>query len=112
MPVEFNVNSRGAKSDTFTLTWVEPNNSGAVVLDYMVYRRDLNEDGRPTEWKFVDLVPASQNLAWTEHVITLHRGKTFDLVVTAKNKCGESAKEEDSVKRVEVPAGKIFIKKN
>ena len=111
MPVEFNVNPRGAKSDTFTLTWVEPNNNGAVVLDYMVYLRDVNEDGRTTEWKFVEIVPASQNLALTEYVITLQRGKKFDLVVTAKNKCGESAKEEDSVKRVEVPEGKIFIRK-
>ena len=108
MPVEFNVSSSSAKSNTFSLTWVEPNNNGAVVLDYMVYKRDVNET---SEWKFVaPAVPAS-NLALTEYVITLQRGKTFDLVVTAKNKCGESEKKQNNVKRVEVPEGKMFIKK-
>ena len=101
MPVKLKVNSSGAKGNAFTLTWVEPNNNGAVVLDYMVYKRDVNEDGKTSEWKFVGLVPAS-NLALTEYVITLKRGKTFDLVVTAKNKFGESVKEEDNVKRVKV----------
>ena len=101
MPVKLKVNSSGAMGNAFTLTWVEPNNNGAVVLDYMVYKRDVNEDGKTSEWKFVGLVPAS-NLALTEYVITLKRGKTFDLVVTAKNKFGESVKEEDNVKRVKV----------
>ena len=105
MPVEFNVSSSGPKSNTFSLTWVEPNNNVAVVLDYMVYKRDVNET---SEWKFVGPVPAS-NLALTEYVITLERGKTFDLVVTAKNKCGESEKKQNNVKRVEVPEGKMFI---
>lgn len=109
MPVKLKVNASGAKGNTFTLTWVEPNNNGAVVLDYMVYKRDVNET---SEWKFVaPAVPAS-NLALTEYVITLQRGKTFDLVVTAKNKFGESVKEEDNVKRVKVSRvseGKFLI---
>ena len=106
MPVELCDIPSDAKGNKFTLKWVEPHNNGAVIIDYMVYRRTVNENGEASEWEFVAPVAAS-TCVLTEYVITLERGKTFDLIVTARNKCGESSMEENNAKRVQVSEGRF-----
>ena len=92
------------RSNDFTLKWLEPKNNGAVILDYIVYRRTVNESGGVSKWEFVRSV-AAVTCALTGCVITLERGKTFDVLVTARNKCGESLQQEDNAKRVQVSEG-------
>ena len=106
MSVEITYVSSDAKSNEFTLTWVEPNNNGAPILVYLVYRRTVSNDGGVSKWEFVELVPAASICDETKYSITLERGKTFDLIVTAKNKCGESLMNEEKAKRIKVPEGK------
>jgi len=103
MSVEISYVSSDPKSNEFTLTWVEPNNNGAPILDYLVYRRTVSDDGGVSEWEFFEQFPAASTCDETKYPIKLERGKTFDLIVTAKNKCGESSKKEEKAKRIKVP---------
>ena len=89
-------------SSKITLKWTKPESNGADIYRYMVYRRTVNEEGKTSEW---DLATKTSALS---SVVTLERGETFDLIVTAKNKCGESEKEEGNAKRVQVSEGKII----
>ena len=90
-------------SNKITLKWTEPENNGAAIFAYKVYKRTVNEDGEKFEWDFVSQTSAPRS------VITLERGETFDLIVTAKNKSGESFKREDNAKRVEVLEGEVEL---
>ena len=97
MPVELIDVPSVVSSDQMTLKWRKPNDNGAAITGYAVYQRSVSEHGGTSEWQFIN------STSDCKYVIKLERGKKFDFIVTAKNRCGESLKAEDNVKRVEMP---------
>lgn len=71
--------------DEITLKWKEPENNGAAITQYSVYQRTGNDQ----RWrKLEDLL----DIARREYVVTMEKNKTYEFVVTATNKYGESPK--------------------
>lgn len=85
------------------LTWIAPKENGAVITEYIVYQREVNENGSDSDW---ERKPTGQVVLQHE-VIGLKSRKMYEFQVTAKNWCGESAREEDKTIRVKV-FGKFF----
>lgn len=80
------------------LTWIAPKENGAVITEYIVYQREVNENGLDSDW---GRKPTGQVVLQHE-VIGLKSGKMYEFQVTAKNRCGESAREKDKTVRVKV----------
>jgi len=79
------------------LRWRKPNDNGANITRYTVYQRVVSEDADTSDWQLTKL-----NASVCEYVIHVERGKKYDFIVTATNKCGESEKNEGNAKRVDV----------
>ena len=90
-------------SSKIALKWKQPRNNGAAIIDYMVYKRTVSENGATSNWEFI------ANTHDLKRLITLERGMTFDFIVTARNKCGEGMKKDSNIKRVEVSEGNSFF---
>ena len=84
------------------LKWEESQNSGAPITKYTVYQRIVNDGNTSHEWaKVQDITSVSVR----EVAVDLEIGRDFEFVVTASNKCGESKKEEEKIKRISVLGG-------
>ena len=96
MPVELINVPSVVNSNQITLEWRKPTDNGAAITGYTVYQRTVGEYGAISDWQFV------ADTSNCKYVIILDRGQKLDLMVTAKNRCGESLKNEENAKRVEV----------
>ena len=85
------------------LQWEESQNSGAPITKYTVYQRIVIDGNTSHEWaKVQDITSVSvREVAAVE----LKMGRDYEFVVTASNKCGESKKEEEKMKRISVLGG-------
>ena len=84
------------------LKWNKSQNSGAPITKYTVYQRIVNDGDTSHEWaKVQDITSVSVR----EVAVDLEIGRDFEFVVTASNKCGESKKEVEKIKRISVLGG-------
>ena len=83
-----------------TLKWKEPENNGAVIVRYTIYKRIANDE----QWtRVVDINDISKR----EYVVIVEKGKEYEFVVTATNKYGESLKNKGRIKTVMVLGGTL-----
>ena len=85
-----------------TLRWEEPENNGAVITQYSIYQRTGNEE----QWTRVDVI---NDISKREFVVRVQRDKKYEFVVTATNKYGESKKNKDNIKTVNIEGGTLLI---
>ena len=84
------------------LKWKKSQNSGAPITKYTVYQRIVNDGDTSHEWaKVQDITSVSVR----EVAVDLEIGRDYEFVVTASNKCGESKKEVEKIKRISVLGG-------
>ena len=84
------------------LKWEESQNSGAPIIKYTVYQRIVTDVDTSHEWaKVHDITSVSVR----EVAVDLEIGRDYEFVVTASNKCGESNKQEEKMKRISVLGG-------
>ena len=88
------------KTDGVILKWKEPDNNGAVIIEYSVYQRFVNGD----EWKKIATIFDVYNRSYA---VEIEKGKEYEFVVTATNKYGESSMEQD-IKRIKVLDGRCI----
>ena len=84
------------------LKWKKSQNSGAPITKYTVYQRIVKDGDTSHEWaKVQDITSVSVR----EVAVDLEIGRDYEFVVTASNKCGESKKEQEKMKRISVLGG-------
>ena len=83
------------------LRWEEPENNGAVITQYSIYQKTGNEE----EWTRVEVI---NDISKREYVVTVEKDKKYEFVVTATNKYGESIKNKDNIKTVNVSGGMLL----
>ena len=89
--------------DRVTLKWTAPEDNGAVIIEYTVYRREVNEDGSRSDWE-----GKRTGLNILQHeVVGLEMGKLHEFQITAKNRWGESPRRGKATIRVKV-LGKVL----
>ena len=89
---------REITEDRVTLKWTAPKDNGAVITEYTVYRREVNEDGSRSDWE-----GKRTGLDILQHeVVGLEIGKLHEFQITAKNRCGESPRRGKATIRVKV----------
>ena len=86
------------KDDIVTLSWAEPENNGAAIIRYSIYTRIARDD----EWTKVADLEVKDGLK-LEYILTLDRGKNYELMVTSTNEFGESDMNKENIQTVEVP---------
>ena len=91
------------KEDEVLIKWNEPQNNGAPITQYTVYQRTVSDDGTPRNWQKIKEItdPLVQQIA-----IKLEQGNIYEFVVTATNSHGESLKEVEKIKQIEILGGK------
>ena len=89
--------------DRVTLKWTAPKDNGAVITEYTVYSREMNEDGSCSDWE-----GNQTGLDILQHeVVGLKTGKLYEFEITARNRCGESPRGGRAITRVKV-LGKVL----
>ena len=86
-----------------TLKWNEPQNNGAPITQYTVYRRIVNADDTVRQWNMIRVI---KNISNREVIVELEKNKVYEFVVTATNGHGNSLKEGKSIRRLEVLGGR------
>ncbi|XP_068732282.1 uncharacterized protein [Montipora capricornis] len=85
-------------NNKITLTWNKPEENGAAITQYTIYKRIASEK----KWTNVGEVKDISNRAF---VVKMEDNKKHELVVTASNKYGESVVTTENIKIVEMPYG-------
>ena len=70
-------------------------------MRYTIYKRIVNDE----KWTMVDVV---NDISKREFLVRVEKGKTYEFVVTATNKYGESLKNKDRIEIVVVLGGKLL----
>ena len=84
------------------LKWEESQNNGAPITKYTVYQRIVNDGNKSHDWaKVHDITSVSVR----EVAVDLEIGRDYEFAVTASNKCGESKKQVEKMKRISVLGG-------
>ncbi len=86
--------------DKIDLKWKKPESNGADITNYTVYKRIVTFQKEESEWEQIATTRVE------EYNIDLERGKTYEICITATNKCGEGRKEA-KFQRVRVLEGKL-----
>ena len=68
-----------------------------------MYKRTVRDDSTLEEWTKLKV---TTDVSIRHVTAKLEKGKTYEFVVTATNKFGESVKEEEMIKRIKVLSGK------
>ena len=68
-----------------------------------MYKRTVRDDSTLEEWTKLKVIT---DVSIRFVTAKLEKGKTYEFVVTAANKFGESFKEEEMIKRIKVLSGK------
>ena len=93
------------KHVAITLKWREPENNGAPITQYTVYRRTVHEDGTSLNWiKLKEITDTSDRKV----VVNLEKGKEYEFVVSATNLFGEGGKEERKIRKIKVLGGRCI----
>ena len=79
-----------------TFTWNTPDENGAAITQYTIYKRNANDQ----KWTKVAEIKDISNRVF---VVQVERMKTYEFVVTATNKYGESSVTKEKIKTVKVP---------
>ena len=94
------------KDVEINLKWKEAENNGAPITQYTVYRRTVREDGTSLNWtKVKEIIDTSDRKV----VVSLKKGKEYELVVTATNKFGEGRKEVGKIRKIIVLGGRCIL---
>ena len=89
--------------DRVTLRWTAPRDNGAVITEYTIYSREVNEDGSRSDWE-----GNQTGLDILQHeVVGLKTGKLHEFQITARNRWGESPRRGRAIIRDKV-LGKIL----
>ena len=85
------------------IKWNEPQNNGAPITQYTVYQRTVSDVGTARKWQKMKEItdPLVRQFA-----INLEKGAIYEFIVTATNSHGESFKEEEKIKQIEILGGK------
>ena len=83
------------------IKWNKAKDNGAIITQYTVYQSTLStsEGGTPRNWIRLHVITAVSDRKVT---VNLDKDKTYEFVVTATNKHGESLKEEEKIKAIKV----------
>ena len=68
-----------------------------------MYKRTVRDDSTLEEWTKLKVIT---DVSIRFVTAKLEKGKTYEFVVTATSKFGESVKEEEMIKRIKVLSGK------
>ncbi|XP_031569752.1 neural cell adhesion molecule 1-like, partial [Actinia tenebrosa] len=83
------------------LSWTKPDENGGEITNYTIY---MKEDGSSKLRDIHNIL--DPELLEYEVKENLEYGKTYKFLVTAWNKYGESAKQEELAKKIEIPKEK------
>ena len=84
-----------------TLKWKEPENNGAVITQYSIYQRIVNDK----QWTKVEVI---NDISKRQFVVRVEKGKQYEFVVTATNKYGESLKNKERIETVNIEGGTLL----
>ena len=87
------------KEGEVTIKWNTPKDNGATITHYTVYQRTLNHGGTSQQWSEIRVIT---DVSVRKIAVKLIKGKTYEFVVTATNKYGESLKEKEKIARITV----------
>ncbi|XP_068733590.1 tyrosine-protein kinase receptor Tie-1-like isoform X3 [Montipora capricornis] len=79
-----------------TFTWNKPEENGAAITQYTIYKRNVNDQ----KWTKVAEIKDISNRVF---VVQLEKVKTYEIVVTATNKYGESSVIKENIKTIKLP---------
>ena len=79
-----------------TFTWNKPEENGAAITQYTIYKRNVNDQ----KWTKVAEIKDISNRVF---VLQMDRVKTYEIVVTATNKYGESSVIKENIKTIKFP---------
>ena len=85
-----------------TLKWEEPQNNGALIIQYSIYQRIANDDSQWTNLKNIT------DISKREYIIIVEKGSKYQFLVTAANKYGESKKNGDNIKTVDLKGSTLL----
>ncbi|XP_068733585.1 uncharacterized protein [Montipora capricornis] len=88
------------KSKKVTIRWNEPQNNGASITLYTVYQRDVKKGDIKGEWIKIRVI---KDLSRRQVVVSLEKNKMYEFVVTANNSFGESLREGQNIRKLNVP---------
>ena len=91
------------KSKKVTIRWNEPQNNGASITLYTVYQRDVEKGDIKGEWIKLRVI---KDLSRRQVVVSLEKNKMYEFVVTANNSFGESLREGQNIRKLNVPGGR------
>ena len=83
-----------------TLKWDEPVNNGANITQYSIYQRITGDE----RWETLALIT---DVSKREYVFKVEKGKGYEFVVTARNKYGESSR--DNIETVKMSEGTPYF---
>ena len=86
-----------------TIKWNKPQDNGDPIKLYRVYQRIVSDDGTIGEWKKINEI---KDLSKQQVNISLDKNRVYEFAVTATNKHGESLRDGNNVKRLEVFGGR------
>ncbi|XP_068732589.1 neural cell adhesion molecule 2-like isoform X2 [Montipora capricornis] len=84
------------KDQKVTFAWNKPEENGAAITQYTIYKRNANDQ----KWTKVAEIKDISNRVF---VVEVERMKTYEFVVTATNKYGESSVTKEKIKTVKMP---------
>ncbi|XP_068685587.1 fibroblast growth factor receptor 3-like [Montipora foliosa] len=87
------------KSKNATIKWNEPQNNGASITLYTVYQRDVKKGDIKGEWIKIRVI---KDISRRQVVVSLEKNKVYEFVVTAKNSFGESLREGQNIRQLNV----------
>ena len=91
------------KSKKVTIKWNEPQNNGASIILYTVYQRVVKKGDIKGEWIKIREI---KDLSRRQVVVSLEKNKVYEFVVTAKNSFGESLREGQNIRKLNVSGGR------
>ncbi len=90
MPVELVDIPAETNIGEITLKWRTPQNNGAAITKYTIYKRTVNESSTEMAWEKIPVNSGSV----CSYNIKLEKGKKYEFKVPATNKCGEGLKRK------------------
>ena len=94
------------KDTEVTIKWNEPQNNGASIIQYNVYRRTVDDYGLPSDW---NKIKELNKPLIREVNVTLEKDKVYEFVVTARNRFGEGLQEVEKITKIVVLGGKCIV---
>ncbi|XP_068685780.1 angiopoietin-1 receptor-like isoform X2 [Montipora foliosa] len=87
------------KSKEVPIKWNVPQNNGASITLYTVYQRNVKKGDIKGEWIKIRVI---KDLSRRQVVVSLEGNKVYEFVVTANNSFGESLREGQNIRKLNV----------